>query len=67
MISNVYGVLILSLITTVLFTSVQMANKKLDYKNKYPLTKAEKIYLKQLGFNQIHFSKLENDLKTIYK
>ena len=54
MISNIYGLLILSVIATALFTSVQMANTKLNYKNKYSLTKEEKIYLKKLGLlNQI--------------
>ena len=67
MISNIYGLLILSVITTALLTSVQMANTKLNYKNKYSITNEEKIYLKQLGFNESDFSKLEDDLKTIYK
>ncbi len=67
MISNIYGLLILSVITTALLTSVQIANTKLNYKNKYSITNEEKIYLKQLGFNESDFSKLENDLKTIYK
>tara|TARA_A100001035_G_C27564308_1_gene400106 strand:- start:273 stop:476 length:204 start_codon:yes stop_codon:yes gene_type:complete len=67
MISNIYGLLILSVITTALLTSVQIANTKLNYKNKYSITNEEKIYLKQLGFNESDLSKLENDLKTIYK
>ena len=67
MISNIYGLLILSVITTALLTSVQIANTKLNYKNKYSITNEEKIYLKQLGFNESDFSKLEDDLKTIYK
>ena len=67
MISNIYGLLILSVITTALFTSVQMANTKLNYKNKYSLTKEEKIYLRGIGFSKSDFSKLENDLKEIYK
>lgn len=67
MISNIYGLLILSVIATALFTSVQMANTKLNYKNKYSLTKEEKIYLREIGFTKSDFSKLENDLKAIYK
>ena len=67
MISNIYGLLILSLITTVLLTSVQMANTKLNYKNKYPMTKEEKLYLKNYGFSEMDFSKLETTLKEIYK
>lgn len=67
MISNIYGLLILSVITTALLTSVQMANTKLNYKNKYSITNEEKIYLKQLGFNKSDFSKLETDLKRIYE
>jgi len=67
MISNIYGLLILSVITTALLTSVQMANTKLNYKNKYSITTEEKIYLKNLGFDTSDFSKLETDLKTIYK
>lgn len=67
MISNIYGLLILSVITITLLTSVQMANTKLNYKNKYSITNEEKIYLKELGFNKSDFSKLETDLKTIYK
>jgi len=66
MISNIYGLLILSLITTVLLTSVKMANTKLNYKNKYPITREEKIYLRELGFDNSDFSKLEIDLKNIY-
>jgi len=67
MISNIYGLLILSLITTALLTSVQMANTKMNYKNKYKITKEEKTYLKKIGLNTSDFSKLENDLKEIYK
>ena len=67
MISNIYGLLILSVITTTLLTSVQMANTKLNYKNEYSITKEEKIYLQTLGFNKSDFSKLETDLKKIYK
>ena len=67
MISNIYGLLILSLITTVLLTSVQMANTKLNYKNKYPITKEEEIYLRKLGFENSDISTIENDLKNIYK
>ena len=67
MISNIYGLLILSLITTALLSSVQMANTKLNYKNKYPLTKEEKIYLRNLGFSETDFSNLEISLKEIYK
>ncbi|RPG56014.1 MAG: hypothetical protein CBD95_005175 [Flavobacteriales bacterium TMED235] len=67
MISNIYGLLILSAITTTLLTSVQMANTKLNYKNEYSITKEEKIYLQTLGFNKSDFSKLETDLKKIYK
>ena len=67
MISNIYGLLILSVITTTLLTSVQMANTKLNYKNEYSITEEEKIYLQTLGFNKSDFSKLETDLKTIYK
>ncbi len=67
MISNIYGLLILSAITTTLLTSVQMANTKLTYKNEYSITKEEKIYLQTLGFNKSDFSKLETDLKKIYK
>ena len=67
MISNIYGLLILSLITTTLLTSVQMANTKLNYQNKYPITNEEKIYLRNLGFSQKDFSKLETSLKEIYK
>ena len=66
MISNIYGLIILSLITTVLLTSVQMANTKLNHKNKYPITKEEKIYLRQLGFDNSDFLKIEIDLKNIY-
>ena len=67
MISNIYGLLILSLITTVLLTSVQMANTKLNYKNKYPITKEEEIYLRELGFENSDISTIEVDLKNIYK
>ena len=67
MISNIYGLIILSLITTVLLTSVQMANTKLNYKNKYPITKEEEIYLRELGFENSDILKLEIDLKNIYK
>ena len=67
MISNIYGLLILSLITTVLLTSVQMANTKLNYKNKYPITKEEEIYLKELGYEDSDISTIEIDLKNIYK
>ena len=67
MISNIYGLLILSVITTALLSSVQMANTKLNFKNKYSITKEEKIYLKKIGFNNSVFSKLEKDLKEIYK
>ena len=67
MISNIYGLLILSLITTVLLTSVQMANTKLNYKNKYPITKEEEIYLRELGFENSDISTIEIDLKNIYK
>tara|TARA_B100000161_G_C33542309_1_gene411196 strand:+ start:433 stop:636 length:204 start_codon:yes stop_codon:yes gene_type:complete len=67
MISNIYGLLILSLIATVLLTSVQMANTKLNYKNKYPITKEEEIYLRELGFENSDILKLEIDLKNIYK
>lgn len=67
MISNIYGLLILSLITTVLLTSVQMANTKLNYKNKYPITKEEEIYLRELGFEDSDISTIEIDLKNIYK
>ena len=67
MISNIYGLIILSLITTVLLTSVQMANTKLNYKNKYPITKEEEIYLRELGFENSAILKLEIDLKNIYK
>ena len=66
MISNIYGLLILSLITTVLLTSIKMANTKLNYKNKYSITREEKIYLRELGFDNSDFSKLEIDLKNIY-
>lgn len=66
MISNIYGLLILSLITTVLLTSVKMANTKLNFKNKYPITREEKIYLRDLGFDNSDFLKLEIDLKNIY-
>ena len=41
--------------------------KSINYKNKYSITNEEKIYLKQLGFNESDFSKLETDLKKIYK
>ena len=67
MISNIYGLLILSLITTVLLTSVQMANTKLNYKNKYPVTKEEELYLRKLGFDKSDISNIENDLKNIYQ
>ena len=67
MISNIYGLLILSLITTALLTSVQMANTKLNHQNKYPITKEEKIYLRNLGFSEKDFAKLETSLKEIYK
>ena len=67
MISNIYGLLILTVITTALLTSVQMANTKLNFKNKYSITKEEKIYLEKLGFNKSEFSKLETDLNTIFK
>ena len=67
MISSIYGLIILSLITTVLLTSVQMANTKLNYKNKYPITKEEEIYLRELGFENSDISKIEVDLKNIYK
>ena len=59
MISNIYGLFILSLITTALLTSVQMANTKLNHQNKYPITKEEKIYLINLGFSEKDFSTLE--------
>ena len=67
MISNIFGLLILSLITTALLTSVQMANTKLNHQNKYPITKEEKIYLRNLGFSEKDFAKLEISLKEIYK
>lgn len=67
MISNIFGLLILSLITTALLTSVQMANTKLNNQNKYPITKEEKIYLRNFGFSEEDFSKLETSLKEIYK
>ena len=67
MISNIYGLLILSVITTAFLASVQMANTKINYKNKYKITKEEKIYLKEIGLNKSDFSQLENDLKEIYK
>ena len=67
MISNIYGLLILSLITTALLTSVQMANTKLNQQNKYLITKEEKIYLRNLGFSEKDFTKLETSLKEIYK
>ena len=67
MISNIYGLLILSLITTALLTSVQMANTKLNHQNKYLITKEEKIYLRNLGFSEKDFTKLETSLKEIYK
>ena len=44
-----------------------MANTKLNYKNKYPITKEEEIYLRELGFENSDISKLEIDLKNIYK
>ena len=67
MISNIYGLLILSLITTALLTSVQMANTKLNNQSKFPITKEEKIYLRNLGFSEKDFAKLEISLKEIYK
>ena len=67
MISNIFGLLILSLITTALLTSVQMANTKLNNQNKYPITKEGKIYLRNLGFVEKDFEKLETSLKEIYK
>ena len=63
---QIYGLLILSVITTALLTSVQMANTKLNYKNKYSITNEEKIYLKQLGFNESDFE-IRNWFKKIYK
>ena len=44
-----------------------MANTKLNYKNKYPITKEEEIYLKELGFDDSDISTIEIDLKNIYK
>ena len=44
-----------------------MANTKLNHKNKYPITKEEKIYLRNLGFSEKDFAKLETSLKEIYK
>ena len=67
MISNIYGLLILSLITTALLTSVQMANTKLNHQNKYLITEEEKIYLRNLGFSEKDYTKLETSLKKIYK
>ena len=39
-----------------------MANTKLNNQSKFPITKEEKIYLRNLGFSEKDFTKLETSL-----